>query len=609
MTTGTTEKIATTRTEPARPCVWWGAAVVPRRVCETRPEDCAGCPVEGALARVATRKQKDFFPRDYFDQCSVHACAVPDRPCPYAPPCMATWSRTPPAASRILSMMGVGTLSLGVNSSLVQQLSRRVGLHADLVARTGELRAAGKLAPRGKLGPGDLGLRTVEETLSMVAAAAFLDCMDTLDLPALAEALFVGGLGRHGIPGSFSEDRTGEELWDAYRATLGLAILDVVPMLEPQLLGQAQAAIGSIRHESLALALAGLSVQRCLQPITKRPVRLDAGAVERAATLVGFAGHLLGRTYGDLAVTPAELAAAIVIGRSRRIVSDEAAASAGRVLTDNVLAAIRSALPDAARLGPALAGITASACRIEPNERAELAAAVRRSYQERFQRAGDLRTDVVSLLGHLGADNLVREPDRFDEMIGAEKPAAAAVERDGALLGCSMPADLFYFRGHAWIRPEAAGTVRIGIDDLVARLAGAVDSIGMPKTGARVRQGKPVVRLGRAGETVDVLSPIDGEVVAVNRAVVDSPGSMTTDPYGAGWLVMVRPVAAESNLPQLMFSDAAIAWQKGEATRLAGMFQGTAGPTAADGATLAHDPLARIPGVRWSRVLREFLKP
>jgi len=56
-----------------------------------------------------------------------------------------------------------------------------------------------------------------------------------------------------------------------------------------------------------------------------------------------------------------------------------------------------------------------------------------------------------------------------------------------------------------------------------------------------------------------------------------------------------------------MFGRTARDWQRSEAGRLGRMFGGKVA-TAADGATLANDALSGIPGVSWSKVLREFLK-
>ena len=255
---------------------------------------------------------------------------------------------------------------------------------------------------------------------------------------------------------------------------------------------------------------------------------------------------------------------------------------------------------------PILTGVVASGLVLTPSERTLISKAVLRSFQEQFKKLGDMYADPASLLAIMGSDNLVRNADQFEALAYAELPEAEE-ELDPALLGCEMPSDLFYSRGHSWVRSEKDDSFRIGLDDLVAHLIGSIDAIEMPKPGEKLRRGKPALRLIRDGESVKVCSPMDGEVMVVNQSVVDSPRVLSTKPYNDGWLLTIRPKIYEDNLSGLMFGQNARDWQRSEVIRLDEMFQDKIA-TAADGATLAHDALAGISGVRWSKVLRKFLR-
>jgi|GEM_PF-865038 len=589
--------VKTVKTEGGRKkdrCIWQSSGVVSSQMCESRPEDCAGCPVETALTKVASHKQRHFFSRDFFDQCFVNACVIPGRPCPFAGPCMANWSRTNAAASRVLTMMGIGRLSIGTNASLIQQVSRRNGLHVDLLSRLFELRNLKKLGPEGKLTPVDLDLRTVEEQFALVASASFLDCLDSLDLEAFAESMFEKALLPHGLLNSVSEERTSDELWDAFRAIQGLAILDVLSAFDINVLGELHEAIATSRYLSMTMAQMALTVQQILQQHTHKPARLQDETVERAATLVGFAGGLLGKVYHGLSVTPSELAAAVRVGRVSQAVPQDGAVHAGRVLMDVLLRTAGPGTLEAARAQSIVAGIVASGLDPLPGERTVVSRAVVHSFQERFRKLGDMRADPVSLLAAMGADNLVRQADKFRVLASAEALAEEAMEElDPELLGCEMPSDLFYSRGHSWVRPERDGAVRVGLDDLAAHLVGRVDAVEMPEPGEHVRRGRPALRLIRDGESVKVRSPMDGEVVVVNQSVVDMPDVLSTQPYGDGWLLAIRPEVSEANLSGLMFGSIARRWERSEAARLGEICRGRMEmATAADGATLAHDALA-----------------
>ena len=585
-------------------CIWRQSGAVSAQTCESRPDDCEGCPVYTAISKASTHRQAKFFNRDYFDWCSVDACAVPGKSCPFAGPCMANWSRTNAPALRTLTLMGIGGLSIGANASLIQQTGRRTGLHADLLSRIYELRNQGKLGPDDRLSPDDLEFLATDEQFALVAAASFLDCLESLDVAAFAERMFEDALLPRGLLESVSTQRDFGDLWDAFKALQGLAVMDVLSAFDINVLGEMQSTMAASRYHSMVMAQAALTVQRIMQVHTHQPPALESKTLEHAAALVGFAGGLIGKVYNGLLVTPSELAAAVMVARVLGAVPEGGAVPAGRVLEGEVLSMAAEGRLDPAGLQPILTGIVASGHTPAPEARTEISRAVLRSFQGRFRKLGDMLADPVSLLACLGADNLVREGDQFKALASVEVPVA---ELDPELLGCELPADRFYCHGHAWVQPGRDGFVRIGIDDLAAHLIGRVDAVKLPEPGKRLSRGKPALRLIRGGESVDVCSPLDGEVVVFNQSVVDSPEVLPDRPYSDGWLLAMRPATAEADLSGLMYGRTAHEWQRRETRRLSEMFQGKIA-TAADGATLARDALAGVPGVRWSKVLRKFLK-
>ena len=587
-------------------CIWRSSGAVSLQTCESHPDDCEGCPVETALTKTASHKQRHFFSRDFFDQCYVKACAIQKPPCPFAGPCMANWSRTNPAASQVLTMMGIGSLSVGTNASLVQQVARRNGLHVDLLSRMFKLRNLDKISPDEKLTPDILDLHTVNEQFMLVASALFLDCPELLDLRAFAESMFERGLLPHRLLNSLSKERTQEELWDAFRAIQGLAILNLIPAFDINMLGKLHHDIATTRYFSMATAQMALTVQRILQSHTYKPVSLSDETLEHAVTLTSFAKGLLGKVYKGLSITPSELAAAVRVVRVLKAIPEDVAVNAGRVLLNEILRLDELGTLNMADAQPILTGVVASGLVLTPSERTLISKAVLRSFQGQFKKLGDMYANPASLLAIMGADNLVRNADQFEALAYAEVPEEEE-ELDPALLGCEMPSDLFYSRGHSWVRSEKDDSFRIGLDDLAAHLIGNVDVVEMPKPGQRLRRGKPALRLIRDGESVKVCSPMDGEVMVVNQSVVDSPTVLSTKPYNDGWLLTIRPKINEDNLSGLMFGKNAHDWQRTEVVRLDEMFHDKIA-TAADGATLAHDALAGISGVRWSKVLRKFLR-
>jgi glycine cleavage system H protein len=103
----------------------------------------------------------------------------------------------------------------------------------------------------------------------------------------------------------------------------------------------------------------------------------------------------------------------------------------------------------------------------------------------------------------------------------------------------SYPAELKYHREHDWARIEAGEAV-LGITWY------AQDSLGELVHYEPPEEGQEVARDGTYGEVESVkavssvISPLSGEIVAVNSKVVDAPETVNDDPYGEGWLVRIR---------------------------------------------------------------------
>src|SRR6266496_380864 len=72
-------------------------------------------------------------------------------------------------------------------------------------------------------------------------------------------------------------------------------------------------------------------------------------------------------------------------------------------------------------------------------------------------------------------------------MVIALHPLARPTESEEDIFGMSFPLDRMYHRGHTWARPEADGTVTVGLDDLGSRLLGTPDAVDLPEIGSRVQ--------------------------------------------------------------------------------------------------------------------------
>ena len=119
----------------------------------------------------------------------------------------------------------------------------------------------------------------------------------------------------------------------------------------------------------------------------------------------------------------------------------------------------------------------------------------------------------------------------------------------------NIPADLSYTEEHEYVRKAKDGTVEIGITDYAQGELGDVVYIELPKVGTKFSKHDVFGTIEAVKAVSELFSPIAGEVVAINDRLDKEPALVNSDPYGAGWMIKVRPDNA-SELDKLMSSDA-----------------------------------------------------
>lgn len=197
--------------------------------------------------------------------------------------------------------------------------------------------------------------------------------------------------------------------------------------------------------------------------------------------------------------------------------------------------------------------------------------------------------------------------DQFFEEVWTTKTGSIPYEIQH-VKGFDVPMDYFFHNGHTWARVESGGCVRVGLDDFSLKLLGKADAFDLPLMGKELDMDRIGWGLRRKNNQADVLSPVGGVIVEVNSKIRENPEIANREPYGDGWLFMVRTPDVKKTVKKLMEPTESFDWINSEISTLEEMIEEVAGPLAADGGYLQDDIYGNLPGLRWENLTKTFLK-
>ena len=111
----------------------------------------------------------------------------------------------------------------------------------------------------------------------------------------------------------------------------------------------------------------------------------------------------------------------------------------------------------------------------------------------------------------------------------------------------NFPAELKYSRSHEWVQDNGDGTFTIGITDFAQDALGDLVFANLPEEGDTVTAEEAFGDVESVKAVSDVMSPVTGEVVAINEEILDAPETLNEDPYGA-WFIKVANVTDTEEL-------------------------------------------------------------
>lgn len=118
------------------------------------------------------------------------------------------------------------------------------------------------------------------------------------------------------------------------------------------------------------------------------------------------------------------------------------------------------------------------------------------------------------------------------------------------------PKNLKYSETHEWVKVDK-DIVTVGITDFAAKRLTDLAYLELPSTGEKVSKGSSFGIIETVKAVSDLYSPISGKIIKVNEDLLKEPDTVTEDPYGEGWMIIVK-------IEDLSELDALMDWEKYE---------------------------------------------
>ncbi|MCX8117772.1 MAG: glycine cleavage system protein H [Desulfobacterota bacterium] len=189
------------------------------------------------------------------------------------------------------------------------------------------------------------------------------------------------------------------------------------------------------------------------------------------------------------------------------------------------------------------------------------------------------------------------------------KPARAVLEAATERVAAigewfRVPERVYFHPGHSWAALEGGHVVKVGLDDFAQKLVGKIDAIRIPAVGSTVHQGDKAWTLEVDSKAIEMLSPVEGKVVAVNEEVIRSPEKLRKDPY-ENWLLKVEAPRFSVNKRQLLSGSLAQKWMEEVRENLMSRMNYNLGLLYQDGGELVDGMARSLDPEHWDEIVKD----
>jgi len=117
-----------------------------------------------------------------------------------------------------------------------------------------------------------------------------------------------------------------------------------------------------------------------------------------------------------------------------------------------------------------------------------------------------------------------------------------------------IPEDRLYSEHHLWVKKQRGGKVLIGMTDFGQLRLGEIIDLELPEEGDELVKDEAFGSVESTQGVVDLIAPINGEVLQTNEDLLDTPDLINEDPYDEGWIIKAK-LSDPDELEELLTAD------------------------------------------------------
>ncbi|MCK5821126.1 MAG: glycine cleavage system protein H [Bacteroidales bacterium] len=178
-----------------------------------------------------------------------------------------------------------------------------------------------------------------------------------------------------------------------------------------------------------------------------------------------------------------------------------------------------------------------------------------------------------------------------------------------------IPQGLHLSRNHTWMHLKRSGTARVGLDDLLMHITGAVNIRFIANAGAIINKGQLLAEIDREGKKLQIYSPISGVIEKTNISLLENPEIMNNDPFNKGWVYEIKPSRWIADTRSCYLAEESSKWMKNEFNRFKEFILTVTGSDTAhetqiilqDGGELCDHTMSQLPKEVWEDFQEKFL--